>query len=119
MSTATPSTDQCLEPPAQRFPKLARLIGYLDSVKGRADLAVLSGMLGEIQITRQDLLPACIFGTCGYKRNTISRSEHYELLALCWHSGHCTPIHDHQGSSCAFRVVEGVGTEIRFDLTAS
>lgn len=119
MTTVTPSTDRCLEPPAQRFPKLARLIGYLDSVKGRADLKVLAKMLGEVQITRQDILPACIFGTGAYKRNTISRSEHYELLALCWRSGHCTPIHDHTGSSCAFRVVEGTGTEIRFDLTES
>jgi cysteine dioxygenase len=122
MATATPTTDRPPEPPAPpsgRFPKLARLIAYLDSLNGRADLKVLSKLLGEIQITRQDILPACIFGAHGYKRNTISRSQHYELLALCWHSGHCTPIHDHQGSSCAFRVVEGTGTEIRFELTPS
>ncbi|QYO64773.1 cysteine dioxygenase family protein [Leptolyngbya sp. 7M] len=43
----------------------------------------------------------------------------YELLALCWRSGHCTPIHDHRGVSCAFRVIHGTGTEIRFQMTPS
>jgi cysteine dioxygenase len=58
-------------------------------------------------------------GTKGYRRNIISRGSSYELLALTWRSGHCTPIHDHKGSSCAFRVIDGTGTEIRFQKTPS
>lgn len=106
-------------PPRDQFPKLAAVIDYLDSVRGRADLAVLTKLLNELRITRGDIAPACIFGTRGYKRNTISSSDSYELLALCWHSGDRTPIHDHAGVSCAFRVVEGEGTEIRFSPTPS
>jgi cysteine dioxygenase len=102
-----------------RFPKLAGLIEYLDSLTGRADLAVLSRMLSGIELGRPDVEPACQFGVRGYRRNTISQGPWYELLALCWRSGHCTPIHDHSGTSCAFRVVEGVGTEIRFSTTPS
>ncbi len=105
--------------PADRFPKLARLIAYLDSVTGRVDLKTLARHLGELSIGRADVEAACIFGVKGYRRNTISESPHYELLALCWRSGHVTPIHDHRGVSCAFRVVEGTGTEIRFRLTDS
>lgn len=101
------------------FPKLTALIGYLESLSGRADLGVLSGLLADARVTREDLLPACTFGVKGYRRNTIARSDWYELLALCWRSGHCTPIHDHHGVSCAFRVVEGTGTEIRFNQTPS
>ncbi len=104
---------------AASFPKLAALIGYLDGLRGRADLGKLSALLADLRITREDIAPVCVFGTGAYRRNCISRSEHYELLALCWRSGHTTPIHDHKGSSCAFRIVEGVGTEIRFELTAS
>lgn len=106
-------------PPREQFPKLAAVIDYLDSLKGRADLSVLTKLLNELRITRGDIAPACIFGTRGYKRNTISRTECYELLALCWHSSDRTPIHDHAGVSCAFRVVEGEGTEIRFAPTPS
>lgn len=102
-----------------RFPKLRDLIGYLDSVSGRVDLTILSRLLHEAEVTRDDIACVCQFGAGGYRRNTLSRSEHYELLALCWRSGHCTPIHDHKGSSCAFRVVEGHGTEIRFAKTPS
>jgi cysteine dioxygenase len=105
--------------PKSLFPKLAPLVEYLDSLTGRADLIVLDRMLKELKVSRADISTACSFGTSGYKRNTISRSQHYELLALCWRSGHCTPIHDHKGVSCAFRVVEGAGTEIRFKVTDS
>lgn len=102
-----------------RFPKLAKVMEYLDSLQGRANLSILSAMLSELDVRREDLAPACIFGQRGYRRNTIRESEHYELLALCWRSGDCTPIHDHRGVSCAFRVVEGQGTEIRFVPTPS
>ncbi|MEX2217686.1 MAG: cysteine dioxygenase family protein [Phycisphaerales bacterium] len=106
-------------PPRQRFPALAPLIEYLDSLSGRADLSVLEGLLARTPLSRADIEPACQFGVAGYRRNTISESPAYELLALCWRSGHCTPIHDHRGVSCAFKVIEGTGTEIRFELTAS
>lgn len=118
MATPTAAADAAC-PASERFPKLAELIRYLDTITGRVDLAVLSRLLGRLSVTRADLEPACVFGARGYKRNTISESAHYELLAVCWRSGHCTPIHDHRGVSCAFRVVEGNGTEIRFKVTDS
>lgn len=100
-------------------PKLASLIDYLDGLEDRADLAVLERLLSAADLTVADLAPACQFGQKGYKRNTIKRTEWYELLALCWRSGDCTPIHDHRGVSCAFRVIQGEGTEIRFERSAS
>jgi len=109
---------QC--PPAgQRFPRLGPLIEYLDSLNSRADLNVLSRLLVGLDLTRADIAPSCIFGIKGYRRNTISSSPWYELLALCWRSGDRTPIHDHAGVSCAFRVIEGQGSEIRFEKTPS
>lgn len=108
-----------IAPARERFPKLAGVIDYLDSLNGRADLAVLSGMLRELTITRADLEPACSFGVRGYRRNTVCETQWYELLALCWRSGDVTAIHDHRGVSCAFRVIEGTGTEIRYRLRDS
>ncbi|MCA9277634.1 MAG: cysteine dioxygenase family protein [Phycisphaeraceae bacterium] len=102
-----------------QYPKLAELIDYLDSLATRADLHVLADMLDRLDVCRDDIASCCQFNPCGYRRNIISKTEHYELLALCWRSGDCTPIHDHRGSSCAFRVVAGEGTEIRFQETAS
>ncbi|MFO0376777.1 MAG: cysteine dioxygenase [bacterium] len=106
-------------PASMAYPKLAPLIEYLMGLNSRADLRTLDGLLRKLKITRKDLQSACVFGTRAYRRNVIAASEHFELLALTWRSGHCTPIHDHKGVSCAFRVVEGQGTEIRFVRTAS
>jgi cysteine dioxygenase len=114
---ATEAVERCR--PAEAFPRLADLIRYLEGLRGRADLGVLSELLARADVTRADLKSVCVFGERGYRRNTISRGRWHELLALCWRSGHCTPIHDHRGSSCAFRVVEGLGTEIRYRLTDS
>ncbi|QYU68033.1 cysteine dioxygenase family protein [Leptolyngbya sp. 15MV] len=121
MSTTStaPTGSKAGHSPAACYPKLARLIAYLDSVTGRVDLRRLAALLGELELTRADIEPACVFGARGYRRNTISSSPAYELLALCWRSGHCTPIHDHRGVSCAFRVIHGTGTEIRFQMTPS
>ncbi len=104
---------------ALRFPKLGKLVSYLESLNSRADLAVLTRLLTEVDVSRADISESCLFNPGGYKRNTIARSDWFELLALCWRSGHCTPIHDHAGVSCAFKVIEGTGTEIRCIKTPS
>lgn len=118
MTPAIAEPCSCREARA-KFPKLTDLVTYLESLKGRADLNVLTKLLSDTKVTRADLESACLFNPNGYKRNTVAKTEWFELLALCWRSGHCTPIHDHAGVSCAFKVVQGTGTEIRFAPTPS
>jgi cysteine dioxygenase len=105
--------------PRLAFPRLVPLIDYLAKLNERVDLDVLSGMLRTVSITRADLEPVLVFGARGYRRNVVAATPWFELLALCWRSGHCTPIHDHRGVSCAFKVIEGTGTEVRFKTTPS
>lgn len=119
-ATATPAATFPTGPEAARcYPKLGEIIGYLESLTGRGDLRTQEQMLKKLALTREDIEPCCTFGQRSYRRNTIARGKHYELLALCWRSGHCTPIHDHRGVSCAFKVIHGTGTEIRFHLSPS
>ena len=61
------------------------------------------------------LAPWWIFDACTYRRNLIRRTAAYEALLLCWLPGQRSPIHDHRGSGCAFRVVEGVVTETLYE----
>ncbi len=98
---------------------LRELVDYLSGLHERASLKTLEQLLRSARMTRADLEPFLRFGTRGYVRNVIRRSEHFELLALCWRSAHVTPIHDHRGSSCAFKIIQGVGTEVRFRVTPS
>lgn len=99
---------------AARFPKLGAILAYLQAARGRVDLDILAELLRSTHITRADIAAACQFSERAYARNTIARSEHFELLALCWNSRQITPVHDHAGTSCAFKVIQGVGTEIRY-----
>jgi cysteine dioxygenase len=101
------------------YPALGPVVRYLSSLTGRADLRVLAKLLEDVNVSREEIAPCCLFGQKGYKRNTIASSPWFELLALCWRSGDFTPIHDHQGVSCAFKVIAGQGTEIRFEHTPS
>ncbi len=105
--------------PRLAFPRLLPIIDYLAQLNQRVDLAILAELLRTTEVRREDLEPVLVFGNRGYRRNVIAATPWFELLALCWRSGHCTPIHDHQGVSCAFKVVEGTGTEVRFKQTAA
>ncbi len=101
------------------FPKLNPLLRYLDDLGERVDLPTLRRLLEDLDVTREDLAPACLFEKDEYQRNLIKETQWYELVCLCWGNGQRTPIHDHEGSSCAFLVVAGDATETRFEHTPS
>ncbi len=96
--------------------KLEPLVDYLDSLSERADLSTLERLLADVDVSRSDLRSVCRFKDECYQRNRIRATDWYELVALCWRPGQKSPIHDHASSSCAFRVVEGVVTERRFEV---
>ena len=104
---------------ASLCPKLDPLLSYLDGLGERANLPTLRRLLEDLQVSREDLSAACLFRCERYQRNLIKETPWYELVCLCWHSGQRTPIHDHEGSSCAFLVVEGNAIETRFERTPS
>jgi len=78
------------------------------------DFAELVQALKAIDLERADLAGALIFANRTYRRIAIRRRAHYEALVLCWKSGQRSPIHNHSGSSCVVRVIEGRATETRF-----
>ncbi|MFG0291829.1 MAG: cysteine dioxygenase [Phycisphaerales bacterium JB065] len=96
---------------------LEPLLGYLEQLTGPASLSRLEALLRSTRMTRQDFGSFCNFGLRSYKRNVIARSRWFDLALLCWRPGQRSPIHDHRNSACAFRVIEGEGTETRFELT--
>ena len=107
------------QPLQSALPKLQPLLEYLDALTEPADLATLRKLLEELDITRADLAPACEFDDADYRRILIKDSKWYEVVCICWKSGQRTPIHDHQGTSCAFRVIEGIATETKFERSPS
>ena len=91
---------------------LRRLCESLEAATedGAIPLEVMRDQLDRLEDNLQMLAPWWMFDACTYRRNLIRRTAAYEALLLCWLPGQRSPIHDHRGSGCAFRVVEGVVT---------
>ncbi len=63
--------------------------------------------LEGIAVSADSLRPYVHFRKGRYTRNLVHRDERFELLALCWDEGTCSPIHNHSGQDCWFLVHEG------------
>ena len=102
----------CVNPPVQAFVEL-------DQYTGRIPLAVLQDWLARTRVTLELVRPFLRFSPDRYVRNLMYAGPSYQALVLCWLSGQRSPIHDHVGSSCAVRVIQGVATETTFARAAS
>lgn len=92
-------------------PALLPVARYLDSLAARAPLAELSTLLRNSCVTLDDVRACALFDANHYCRNLVAGGLWYDLLVICWRSGQRSPIHDHAGSSCAFKVLTGVCSE--------
>ena len=90
------------------------LFDYLDGLEDRVALPNLIGELKDLEIDADDLREYMQFSDKGYARNLVRKGPWYHLLVLCWKNGQRSPIHDHTGSSCGVRVLQGVMTETSF-----
>ena len=86
----------------------------LDQYSSRISLTVLQDWLARTEMTLGEVRPYLRFSPDHYVRNLMYAGPSYQALVLCWHSGQRSPIHDHAGSSCAVKVVQGVATETTF-----
>lgn len=94
---------------------LVRMIRHMDGLTGPADPATMARLISEAHVTRDDMINACKFSDKTYARNTLAKSDWYQLLVICWRYGQASPIHDHEGSNCAVRIVDGIATETLFE----
>jgi cysteine dioxygenase len=92
------------------------LLRYLNHLHHRAPLKELTAELGDLELGIDDLAAHVRFSERTYRRNLIRASDWYNLWVLCWRNGQRSPIHDHRGSSCAVRVLEGTMTETLFEF---
>ena len=98
---------------------LAQLIASLDRLQERAPLEWLLAELAELDVDLNELATHVLYSQRAYRRNLVKAGPYYNLLVLCWKNGQRSPIHDHRGSSCAVRVLEGTMTETLFSFAAN
>lgn len=93
---------------------LEELFRRWDSCDGPIRLRTLKRAVAELPLEREDFEPFIRFSDSCYQRCLLHRGPAYEALVLSWRSGQRSPIHDHAGSACVLRVLEGVATETIF-----
>lgn len=95
-------------------PKLRPILAYLDALESRADLPLLGALLDAAHLTLDDVREHLRFREDQYSRNKVSSGPWYDLFVMGWRPGQSSCIHDHAGSSCALRIVQGRATELGF-----
>ena len=96
------------------YQQILRLFGAWDERDDAIPFAELVASLQDLELARADLAGALVFADRNYRRVAIRCRPHYEALVLCWKSGQRSPIHNHLGSSCVVRVIEGRATETQY-----
>jgi len=75
---------------------------------------VILDWLRGLTLTLEELSPAIVFSPDHYVRNLLHQGPSYHALVLCWRNGQRSPIHNHRGSACGVKVLQGVATETTF-----
>ncbi|WP_158253607.1 cysteine dioxygenase [Chromobacterium alticapitis] len=107
-ASSSPGTDEA---------SLAVAIRLLSRLPGPFNLEQMRLFFHALRLSPSELAPFRLFDEDQYRRNRIHLNEHCELLLLCWQAGQRSKIHNHKGSLCGVRVLEGVATETVFERT--
>lgn len=100
-------------------PGLAKLLRALQGYRGRIPREELTRLVRSADLGPADLAPWIRFGPDHYLDALLCRHDHVEVRCLCWRSGQHSSIHDHRGSLCVVRVLQGTLTNTDFVCDAS
>ncbi len=109
----SPSSESITQEPLS----LNEFILRLDLLDESISLEELKELMERTSFDESELEPYLQFSDSKYQRNLVASGENYEALLLCFEAGQRTPIHDHAGSACGVKVIQGVATETIFEST--
>jgi uncharacterized NAD(P)/FAD-binding protein YdhS len=91
------------------------LVAQLDALPGTLDEANARRLLTAARLSLEEVSPYIEERAETYMRRCLVRRENYELLVLTWRPGQGSVAHDHSGSLCGLKVVQGCLTEEHFE----
>ncbi len=94
--------------------------GLVSAAPGPAspETALVRNYLQHIEISPEERRRFYSVSRDRYTRNLICHNAKFTMLILCWSGGQQSPIHDHSGSACFVKVLEGKLTETRYAYPA-
>jgi len=94
---------------------ISSLQSLIESLKeGHLDQHFGSKIMQDICFGVDEISQYIHFNDRFYTRNLITRTDDFELLALCWKSEQKTPVHDHNGAKGWIKVLQGQIEETRY-----
>ena len=93
---------------------LNRLEREFDRSKGFVDVDEIWRILEDYNSQRDDWAKFAYYDTTKYKRNLVAEYDKYNVMIITWGPGSRSCIHDHAGSHCFMKVLDGELIEGRF-----
>ncbi len=87
------------------------LIAELDALHAVVDKEMCRRLLTQAVLSEEEVASYVEPRSGSYARRCVARREHYEILVLTWMPGQGSVAHDHSGSLCGLKVVQGQMTE--------
>eukprot|EP01098_Paradermamoeba_levis_P006953 TRINITY_DN2886_c0_g2_i1.p1 TRINITY_DN2886_c0_g2~~TRINITY_DN2886_c0_g2_i1.p1 ORF type:complete len:818 (-),score=190.86 TRINITY_DN2886_c0_g2_i1:222-2675(-) len=81
------------------------------------DIPYMCQVIGKFNFNPKEWRKYIHFEKARYTRNLVGYDQKFTLLLLCWDKGQASPIHDHAGSSCWVKMLEGELVETRYDAS--
>jgi uncharacterized NAD(P)/FAD-binding protein YdhS len=96
--------------------RLEELIQKLDALGPRPSHIDLVGLVRSARLDMSDLAPFVRTSLQSYNRAPVVVREHYEMLVLTWSAGQASVPHEHSGSVCVVRVMQGDAAEASYSI---
>ncbi|MDA1049524.1 MAG: cysteine dioxygenase family protein [Planctomycetota bacterium] len=93
------------------------LVQDLDCLPACAGLDELFAVVNVHAINLDDVADHVLFDPERYHRELIVNADDYQILVLGWLPGQKSPIHNHRGSQCCVRVLQGTAVETIYSHT--
>jgi len=97
--------------------KVRCLVQDLHCLTGSAGLDELFRVVKGHAIRLEDVREFVRFETERYHRELMVKADDYQILVLGWLPGQKSPIHNHRGSQCCVRVLQGTAVETVYTHT--
>ena len=96
------------------FESLNHFLQRMNSETEPPALSQIKEWMADVELDGATIDRFANFSDKCYTRNTIFRNDQFEALLLCFIPNQKTSIHDHNGSACGVKIIQGTGRETRF-----
>ena len=90
---------------------ICRLACILECLPAASSLEDLFDVVKGQKVTVDDVQAFVKFDPAKYHREPMITAENFQVLVLAWLPGQKSPIHNHRGSQCCVRVLQGTAVE--------